>query len=65
MMKDNKELKEVQALIDMGKKRGYVTTEEVQSHLPMHLISSDNFDDVMIMFSEMDIEVVNQARRQA
>jgi RNA polymerase primary sigma factor len=33
--------------------------------LPMHLISSDNFEDVMIMFSELDIEVVNQAKRRA
>jgi RNA polymerase primary sigma factor len=65
MLKDNKDLKEVQALIDMGKKRGYITYEEVNNHLPMHLISSDNFDDVMIMFSELDIEVVNQAKKRA
>ena len=64
MLKD-KDLKEVQALIDMGKKRGFVTYEEMSSFLPMHLISSDNFDDVMIMFSELDIEVVNQARKRA
>ncbi len=64
MMKD-KDLKEVQALIDMGKKRGFVTTDEVSNSLPMHLISSDNFDDVMIMFSELDIEVVNQAKKRA
>ncbi len=65
MMQKDKDLKEVQALIDMGKKRGYVTYEEVSNFLPMHLISSDNFDDVMIMFSEMDIEVVNQAKKRA
>ncbi|MFN7146843.1 MAG: RNA polymerase sigma factor region1.1 domain-containing protein, partial [Myxococcota bacterium] len=65
MQKTDKDLKEVQALIDMGKKRGFVTYEEVSNFLPMHLISSDNFDDVMIMFSEMDIEVVNQAKKRA
>jgi RNA polymerase primary sigma factor len=65
MMLKDKDLKEVQALIDMGKKRGFVTTEEVSNFLPMHLISSDNFDDVMIMFSELDIEVVNQAKKRA
>jgi RNA polymerase primary sigma factor len=65
MMLKDKDLKEVQALIDMGKKRGFVTTEEVNNFLPMHLINSDNFDDVMIMFSEMDIEVVNQAKKRA
>jgi len=63
-MKD-KDLKEVQALIDIGKKRGYVTYEEVHNALPMHLISSDDIDDVMIMFSEKDINVVKQAHKQA
>jgi RNA polymerase primary sigma factor len=65
MMLKDKDLKEVQTLIDMGKKRGYVTYEEVNNFLPMHLISSDNFEDVMIMFSENDIEVVNQAKKRA
>ena len=64
MLKD-KELKEVQALIDMGKQRGFVTVEEVSNFLPTHLISNDNFEDVMIMFSEMDIEVVNHQRKRA
>jgi RNA polymerase primary sigma factor len=47
---------EVQQLIDMGKQRGYVTYEEVNNFLPTHLISSDRLDDVMIMFSDMDID---------
>ncbi len=64
MLKD-KERKEVQALIDIGKQRGWVTYEEVSNFLPMHLISSDDLDDVMIMFSELDIEVVNQSRKRA
>ncbi|HNC99994.1 MAG TPA: RNA polymerase sigma factor region1.1 domain-containing protein, partial [Myxococcota bacterium] len=64
-LQKDKEIKEVQALIDIGKKRGYVTYEEVNSTLPMHLISSDDLDDVMIMFSENDIEVVNQAKKAA
>ncbi len=64
MLKD-KELKEVQSLIDVGKQRGYVTQEEVASSLPTHLISHDNIDDIMIMFSEMDIEVVHQAKKRA
>jgi RNA polymerase primary sigma factor len=64
-MQKEKDLKEVQALIDMGKKRGFVTTEEMGNFLPMHLISSDDFEGVMIMFSELDIEVVNQAKKRA
>ena len=56
---------EVQQLINMGKKRGYVTYGEMSKVLPTHLVSSDRLDDVMIMFSDMDIEIVNEARKRA
>ncbi|MEQ1564820.1 MAG: RNA polymerase sigma factor RpoD [Myxococcota bacterium] len=56
---------EVQHLIDMGKQRGYVTYEEMNNFLPTHLVSSDRLGDVMIMFSDMDIEIVNEARKRA
>ena len=61
MMKD-KDLKEIQGLISVGKERGYVTYEEMNNVLPTHLVSSDQLDDVMIMFNKMDIEVVNQVK---
>ena len=60
-----KDISEVQQLINMGKQRGYVTYEEMNNFLPTHLISSQNLDDVMIMFSDLDIEVVNAARKAA
>ena len=56
---------EVQQLVKMGKQRGYVTYEEMNKFLPTHLVSSDRLDDVMIMFSDMDIEIVNKQRKQA
>ena len=61
MLKD-KDLKEIQGLISVGKERGYVTYEEMNNVLPTHLVSSDQLDDVMIMFNKMDIEVVNQVK---
>ena len=61
----SKELSEVQQLIHMGKTRGYVTYEEMNNVLPTHLVNSEQLDDVMIMFSDMDIEVVNEARKRA
>jgi RNA polymerase primary sigma factor len=64
MLKD-KDLKEVQALIHMGKTRGYVTYEEMNNFLPTHLITPDQLDDLMIMFSDLDIEVVKAARKRA
>ena len=55
---------EVQQLINMGKQRGYVTYEEMNNFLPTHLVSSERLDDVMIMFSDLDIEIVNRARKR-
>lgn len=64
-MAKDKDLKEVQALIRMGKTRGYVTYEEMNNFLPTHLITPDQLDDLMIMFSDLDIEVVKAARKRA
>ena len=63
MLKD-KDLTEIQALISMGKQRGYVTYEEMNNFLPTHLIASDQLDDLMILFNQMDIEVVTEARKR-
>jgi len=64
MLKD-KDLTEIQQLINMGKQRGYVTHAEMSRSLPTHLIKSDQLDDLMIMFSNLDIEVVNQVKKRA
>jgi len=64
MLKD-KDLKEIQQLVNIGKQRGYITYEEMNNFLPTHLIEAEQLDDVMIMFSSLDIEVVNKARKQA
>ena len=64
-MLKNKDLKEIQALINMGKQRGYVTYEEMNNVLPTHLIGTNQLDDVMIMFSNLDIEVVNNLKKRA
>jgi len=64
MLKD-KDLKDIQTLINIGKQRGYVTYEEMNSALPTHLVSTEQLDDVMILFSNMDIDVVNQAKKAA
>ena len=61
----HKDIAEVQALINIGKQRGYVTYEEMNNVLPTHLISPDRLDDVMIMFSDLEIEIVKEARKAA
>jgi RNA polymerase primary sigma factor len=56
---------EVQQLVKMGKQRGYVTYAEMNNFLPTHLVSSDRLDDVMILFSDNDIQIVNEQRKRA
>ncbi|MCB9692570.1 MAG: hypothetical protein H6736_12225 [Alphaproteobacteria bacterium] len=48
----------------MGKKRGYVTYGEMSKVLPTHLVSSDRLDDLMFMFSDMDIEDRQRAAQE-
>ncbi|MCD4689744.1 MAG: RNA polymerase sigma factor RpoD [Desulfuromonadaceae bacterium] len=52
-------MEEVQQLIDLGREKGYLTYDEVNDILPEGMVSSDQLDDLMSMFGEMDIEVVD------
>ena len=55
--------KEVKKLIDLGKEKGYLTYDDVNDMLPAEVISPDQIDDVMSIFGEMDIEVVDANQR--
>ncbi len=63
-MLKNKDQKEIQELINMGRRRGYVTYDEMNSALPPHLVAEEQLDDLMILFSSMDIEVVKVAKKR-
>jgi RNA polymerase primary sigma factor len=56
-------IEEVQQLIDLGKEKGYLTYDEVNDILPADMVSSEQLDDVMSMFGEMDIEVVDAEQK--
>jgi RNA polymerase primary sigma factor len=58
-----KSMDEVKQLIDLGKEKGFLTYDEVNDLLPPDIVSSDQIDDVMSMFGEMDIEVVDSAQK--
>ena len=64
-MKDNTTgQKEIKELISKGKKQGYLTYEEVNDALPDELMSSsEQLDDVVGMFGDMDIEIIDSDRR--
>src|SRR5688572_19956131 len=50
----------VKKLIKTAKKRGYVTYEEINSVLPSEEVSTDQIEDIMAMFSDMGINVVDE-----
>jgi RNA polymerase primary sigma factor len=58
-MGKEEEVKELKQLIAIGKDRGFLTYDEVNNLLPTNVFSSEQIDDVMIMFNDMDIEVVD------
>jgi len=58
-----KDIKEVKKLIDLGKEKGYLTYDEVNDMLPADVVSPDQIDDVMSLFGEMDIEVIDSNQR--
>ncbi len=52
-------LGEVKKLISMGKEKGFLTYDELNSTLPAEVVSSEQFGSIMTMFGEMDIEIVD------
>lgn len=58
MAKEEK-LEEVKQLISLGKEKGYLTYEELNNALPVDILSSEQIDSIMVMFGEMEIEVID------
>ena len=54
-------LGEVKKLITIGKEKGFLTYDELNSTLPAEVVSSDQFGSIMAMFGEMDIEIIEAA----
>ncbi len=50
---------EVRRLIDMGKEKGFLTFDEVNNALPLGVLSSEQIDDMMMLFVELGIEIVD------
>jgi len=56
---ENRNLAEVRQLISAGKKKGFLTFDEVNEMLPPDLTDSEQIDDIMMLFDEMDIEIID------
>src|SRR5919197_791337 len=50
---------DMKMLISMGKEKGYLTYDEVNDILPPEVVSPEHIDDLMVLFGEMDIELVD------
>ena len=50
----------VKKLIKTAKKRGYVTYEELNGVMPSEEVTSEQIEDIMAMFSDMGINVVDE-----
>ena len=53
----------IKPLVSLGRKKGYLTYDEVNSFLPEEVTSGDQIDKILNLFEEMDIEVVDEAER--
>jgi RNA polymerase primary sigma factor len=50
---------QVKHLISIGKEKGFLTYDEVNDILPPEVVSPDQIDELMVMFGEMEIEIVD------
>jgi len=55
----NRDRKEVQQLIELGKSKGHLTYDEISEALPSDVFSSDQIDELMGILGDEDIEVVD------
>jgi len=55
----------VSKLIAKGKKRGFITYEEMNDDLPDEAVSPDKLDSLLMMLDEMGIELLDEAEAEA
>ena len=55
--------KELIKLIGVGKEKGFLTYEEINEALPEEITESDKLDEVMALFEENEIEVVENEKQ--
>ncbi|MDY0301780.1 MAG: RNA polymerase sigma factor RpoD [Trichlorobacter sp.] len=57
-----KNMDDVKKLIDIGKEKGFLTFDEVNDMMPPD-IATEQIEDVMGMFGELDIEIIDAANK--
>ena len=64
MGKNSTNMVNLKRLINIGKDKGYITYEKLNDDLPSDIVSSDYIDDLMMMFEELDIMVIDEAAKE-
>ena len=60
MVKKNDNDINLRRLINIGKDKGYITYEELNEDLSDDIISSEEIDDLLQMFEDLNIKIVNE-----
>lgn len=60
-MAKEESMEEVKHLISIGKEKGFLTYEELNNALPADVVSSEQIDNIMIMFGELDIDIIDSS----
>lgn len=55
-------VKELGSLMAKGKEAGYITYDELNKHLPEGLVEADHIEQIINLFTEMGVEVVDPER---
>jgi RNA polymerase primary sigma factor len=63
-MSKSEELKEIKDLISLGKSKGFLTYDEVNDGLPEDFVSTEKLENMMLLFNEMDIEIVDSSCKE-
>ena len=54
---------EINQLVSQGKEKGYLTYEEVNDVLPSDVVTPEQIDDLMALFSENEIAIVDTSTK--
>ncbi len=63
-MAKGKKLEGMRELITLGKEKGFLTYDELNNALPADVVSSDQIDNIMMIFGEMDIDIVDSTEEE-
>jgi RNA polymerase primary sigma factor len=62
---ETRELRVVKKLVTEGRRRGYLTVDDVNGALPEEVLSTDQLHEVLALFGEHEITVVDSQRPRA